>query len=183
MLHRLRKTTSPATKTSRRAFERLEPRLVLDGGPLVINEFLADNEETLADRDGDFPDWIEIHNPTDATVDLEGWCLTDDDDAPDKWRFPDMDLLPGGYLIVFASGKNLTDPAGELHTNFQLDSDGEYLALIQADGVTVSHEFAPEFPAQEGDVSYGLFQNTITLLTGDEPITYHVPTAHDDPTA
>ena len=38
--------------------EALEPRIVLDGGPL-ITEFMADNESTMADEDGDTSDWIE----------------------------------------------------------------------------------------------------------------------------
>ena len=29
---------------------------------VVISEFMASNSRTLADRDGDFSDWIEIHN-------------------------------------------------------------------------------------------------------------------------
>ncbi len=69
--------------------ERLEPRVVLDAGPLLINELMAVNDDVLADEDGDFPDWIEIHNPTDTAVGLDGWHLTDDDAEPDKLTFPD----------------------------------------------------------------------------------------------
>jgi len=32
----------------------------------VISELTADNQTGLADSDGDFTDWIEIHNPTDS---------------------------------------------------------------------------------------------------------------------
>ena len=31
---------------------------------LVITEFMAINSEVLQDEDGDYPDWIEIYNPT-----------------------------------------------------------------------------------------------------------------------
>ena len=30
---------------------------------LLINEFVADNDGSLLDQDGDDSDWIEIHNP------------------------------------------------------------------------------------------------------------------------
>jgi len=43
----------------------------------------------------------------------------------------------------------------ELHTNFSLSSSGEYLALVSPDGTRVSTEFAPSFPLQRRDVSYG----------------------------
>ncbi len=80
--------------------ERLEPRLVLDaygpGSGPVISEFMAVNDATLADEDGDFSDWIEVHNPTDAAVDLDGWYLTDDAADLTGWRFPDVTLEADG---------------------------------------------------------------------------------------
>ena len=42
--------------------EPLETRLVLDAGPIYITELMADNETFLPDGDGDFSDWIELHN-------------------------------------------------------------------------------------------------------------------------
>ena len=43
----------------------------------------------------------------------------------------------------------------QLHTNFALAADGEYLALVEPNGETVASEIAPEFPPQYEDVSYG----------------------------
>ena len=31
---------------------------------LVINEVMSANVSTIADKDGDYPDWIEIYNAT-----------------------------------------------------------------------------------------------------------------------
>src|SRR4030042_2224636 len=67
-------------------FDPLEPRLVLDGNALVISEFMALNDSTLADENGAFSDWIEIHNPTDTPLSLDGWYLTDEDDETRHWR-------------------------------------------------------------------------------------------------
>ncbi len=44
---------------------------------VIITEFMADNENTLRDEDGDRPDWIEIHNAGEQTVNLDNWSLTD----------------------------------------------------------------------------------------------------------
>ena len=134
--------------------EPLEKKLVLSSGPLVISEFMAKNETTILDSDGDYCDWIEIHNPTDTAINLQGWSLTDDATELDKWTFPDVTIDADEYLLVFASDKDRTDPNAELHTNFKITTSGEYLGLIQPDG-TVAFDYAPSFPVQYEDISYG----------------------------
>jgi len=122
----------------------------------VISEFMAQNNAVLTDEDGAFSDWIEIYNPGPGVVNLDGYCLTDDAANLTKWRFPNQTLAAGGYLVVFASGKNRTVPGSELHTSFALDAGGEYLALVASNGVTLVSEFGPSFPEQYADISYGL---------------------------
>lgn len=140
-------------------------------GAPVINEFMAANTQTLADEDGAYSDWIEIYNPDAAPVNLAGYSLTDASDTPQKWVFPSITLPAGGYRVVFASGKNRTNPAGTLHTNFSLAAGGEYLALI-APGGAVVQEFAPAFPKQQDDLTYGLGRRTLTTdhLAGSAPV-------------
>ena len=107
-----------------------------------ISEFMADNDTVLQDEDGEYSDWIEIHNPDQQSIDLAGYHLTDDSANLTKWTFPATSLAAGGYLVVFASGKNRTPTSGALHTNFKLSADGEYLALV-APGDSVLQEIAP----------------------------------------
>lgn len=123
-------------------------------GGVIISEFMAANEKTLRDDDGDYEDWIELQNLTDEPVELSGWHLTDEPDQPAKWTFPEMLLPARGFLVVFASGKNRVDPTRRLHANFRLSNDGEYLGLTAPDGVPVSN-FAPRYPALPADVAYG----------------------------
>ena len=125
---------------------------------VVINEFMANNESTLADEDGDYSDWIELFNSSESPVDLDGWHLTDRADELTKWTFPSVTLEKGQYLVLFASGNDRRDPLGELHTNFKLTTHGEYLGLILPDDITPANEFAPAYPPQEPDVpfTYGL---------------------------
>ena len=122
----------------------------------VISEFMAANSATLADEDGAYSDWIELHNPDAGPVDLTGWYLTDSASKKTKWQLPAVSLPGGGYLVIFASSKNRRDPAARLHTNFALSADGEYLALIKPDGMTAAFEYAPAYPDQEDDVPFGL---------------------------
>ena len=123
---------------------------------LLISEVMANNERTFRDDFGQFSDWIEIHNPGPDSINLNGYFLTDDASNLQKWMFPSRALASGRYLVVFASGVNRVDPDQALHTNFRLSSSGEYLALVRPDGVSVIDEFAPAFPPQAADVSYGL---------------------------
>lgn len=125
---------------------------------IVISEFLASNENGRLDEDGDAEDWIELHN-TDATtpVDISGYHLTDDPAAPTKWTFPSgLTMAPDSYLLVFASKKNRATTGSELHANFKLGASGEYLGLYAAADTTPLFAYAPEFPAQTTDQSYGL---------------------------
>ena len=158
--------------------EGLEPRVLL-AGTLYISEFMALNDSILADEDGDYSDWIEIHNPGTATVSLNGWYLTDRAANLTKWKFPSVEIRPEGYLVVFASSKNRATPGGELHTNFSLSGDGEYLALVRPDGTTVESAYAPAFPPQFDDLSYGIGQDAsvATLVSSDAACTVWIPTS------
>jgi hypothetical protein len=128
---------------------------------VTISEFMASNSRTLADEDGEFPDWIEIFNDSNASVNLTGWSLTDDSTLQDRWFFPGTNLPPKGFMVVFASSKNRIQPGSPLHTDFSLNASGEYLALVRIDG-TVATAFSPTFPEQFPDISYGLAQNVTT---------------------
>ena len=149
---------------------------------VYISEFMASNQDTLDDEDGDSSDWIELFNSGDSPVDLDGWFLSDDPAQLTKWQIPDVTLDGGQFLLIFASDKNRTDPAAELHTNFKLSSSGDYIALVRADGTTIEHDWGPAYPAQITDVSYGLGMSggsTVLLQQGD-PLRYKIPTNGND---
>lgn len=126
----------------------------------VITEFLADNRSRLADDEGAYLDWIEIYNPDETPISLDGYHLTDDPENLSKWTFPAVVLPPSSYLVVFASGKNRTDANLPLHTNFQLSSEGEYLALIAPVGEKVISAFEPMYPIQFENESFGIDQES-----------------------
>ena len=150
---------------------------------VIISEIMASNDETLQDEDDDSSDWIEftlLESSSAPSIDLGGWYLSGNVNVPRQWQFPaGVTLDRGEFLVVFASGKDRAIAGEELHTNFQLDADGESLFLIAPDGITVVDEFNP-FPQQLLDVSYGLAQSTTALVSPGDPLSYHVPTAGDD---
>ena len=97
----------------------------------IISEFLASNSNSIIDEDGNHSDWIEINNTGASAANLLGWYVSDDSSQPRKWAFPSVTVSGGGYLVIFASGKNRTNPAANLHTNFKLSSSPSYLGLAQ----------------------------------------------------
>ena len=124
-------------------------------GRPVISEFLASSSgESIVDDDGEPSDWIEIHNAGEAAVNLAGYGLTDSPDRV-KFVFPEVMLEPEGYLLVFASGKDRSEPSAPLHTRFRLDRSGEYLALSDPQGELIT-VFDPQYPGQWRGASYGI---------------------------
>ncbi len=155
---------------------------MLDAAALRITEFMASNDDALLDADGDSSDWLEIYNTGDSAVDMSGMYLTDRDDELDKWVFPaGTSLAAGEYMVVFASDKDTILAGDELHTSFKLSADGEYLALVASDGTTIIDQYAPEFPPQQEDISYGrsmeLSGGTTTLVAAGAAATALVPSS------
>ncbi len=142
----------------------------------IITEFMADNKSVIADEDGAYSDWIEIHNPDATAVSLAGWRLTDNASNLAKWALPAVTLQPGEFLLVWASSKNRAVVGQPLHTNFSLSAGGEYLALVSPAGV-VSTEFAPSYPAQEEDVSMGSSFASTTRVSATATARYLVPSS------
>jgi uncharacterized repeat protein (TIGR02543 family) len=119
---------------------------------IAINEVMASNATTITDDDGDFSDWIELHNHGSETVELFNYALSDDYDDPYKWVFPKNVLNPGEFLIVWASGKDRKISGQSLHTNFSLDLSGEEVILTRPDGTLVDEMIPVMLPT---DISYG----------------------------
>ncbi len=78
----------------------------LQAQELFINELMSSNVSVVSDEDGEYTDWMEIHNPADSAIQMEGFGLTDDPVTLDKWIFPQLTIAPDGYLLVYCSGKD-----------------------------------------------------------------------------
>jgi len=122
-----------------------------DAPELVVNEFMASNASTIADASGAYPDWIELYNPGTEAVDLEGWGLTDDLEALDKYIFPaSASIAAGGYLLVWADGD--VDQEGN-HTSWNLDKNGEQIGLAASAEYGSVLVDALEYESQATDIS------------------------------
>ncbi len=121
-----------------------------------ISEFMANNKSEHLDEDGERADWIELTNPAPRVASTDNLFLTDSIDNMTMWPVPEMLLEPGESVVVFASGKDRVE--SQLHANFKLAAEGEYLALVRSDGQTteVVSSFGERYPKQKAGRSYGV---------------------------
>ncbi len=82
---------------------------------LSLNEGSNRNYLTISDENGDYPDWVEIHNAGADTAFLLNFRLSDDVDDLGKWSFPNIKLPPGEFSTVFCSGKDRKPVSGFTH--------------------------------------------------------------------
>jgi len=130
--------------------------------PIVINEFMASNDDTLEDPcdPNEFPDWFELYNASPIPLDLGGMYLTDDLSEPTMWQIPTgVTIDAGGFLVFYADDDDEQEP---MHTNFKLSAGGEEIALFDTDGSTLIDSI--EFGSQVSDISYGLYPDSSSNL-------------------
>lgn len=114
---------------------------------VVINEILANS--------GDDADWIELHNRTNADLDIGGWFLSDDGSNLSKYRIPEGTIIAaGGYHVFFEDlnfGPDSFDP--NVVSAFALSDTGETLHLSAALNNTLTgYRFSEDYGAsQEGE--------------------------------
>ncbi len=103
-----------------------------EGSPIVINEILANNKKIVTDPQGDFEDYIELHNTSDQAIDLGGMYLSDSPTNPRKYRLPNSTwIAPHGFLLIWADEDGKDSPG--LHANFRIAASGERIQLIDCD--------------------------------------------------
>ena len=155
-------TTTPTSTPTPTATPTATPTpvTVACASPVVINEAQSRNFGSIADGDGDFSDWIELYNPGTETVDLSNWRISDSDNT---FAIPSGTTIDGlGYLLVWASDKGdpsedgFPGPAGEVHANFRLNSEGELISLFDSERCLTDQM---ELPALERRQSYGRTSN------------------------
>ncbi len=145
---------TPGYENTQEGYAAFRSSTVLETGALVINEVCASSITTLKDEDGEYPDWIELHNTSDKAIDLSNYALSDDPDKLVKWRFPQGSIIePGGYFVVFASGKDRAAADGSWpHASFSLRADGETVILADVQGRMLD---MVTYDLLEADTSWG----------------------------
>lgn len=145
---------SPGYENTQEGFAAFRASTLIETGTLIINEICASSITTLRDEDGEYPDWIELYNAGTKAIDLSNYALSDDPDSLVKWRFPQGAVIePGGYYVVYASGKDRASANGGWpHASFKLRSNGETVILADIQGRMVD---LVTYDLLEADTSWG----------------------------
>ena len=114
---------------------------------LVINEVAPLNVSIIKDEDGDYEDWVELHNKDIGSLNLEGFALSDESSNLFKWIFPSFVLEPGEFLLVWASGKNRKSSSGQMQNGLI----SQFFYNIQGDRIEylLSNPNFPDTPSEE----------------------------------
>ena len=142
---------TPGLSNTSESYHLLHDNREVSDSPIEITELMAKNMSYAADENGEFLDWIEIHNKSAYTVSLNNYALSDSDRNLQKWHFPNVSIGPDEYMIVYCSGYDRRDPVGRLHTNFRLSSEKEGAYLSNAAGQLI--DFV-EYDLLKADQSY-----------------------------
>jgi len=138
---------------------------------IVINEIMASNTTARADNNGDFDDWIELHNTSNNTIDISGWTITDDQFNLTKHVIDNgTTILPGAYHILWADEDG---SQGADHINFKLSASGEELMLLNPNKEIVDELTWGALPTDE---SYARSPNA----TGNFIVKYHTFAHNND---
>ena len=116
---------------------------------IVINEVMPLNTSYITDQNGEFDDWIELHNNSSFSFDISGYYLSDSKSRLSKWKIPAGTTISGNGYLVFWADKDTTQTG--LHTNFKLSSAGEKVYFITPDFLIIDYV---EYPAQTIQLSY-----------------------------
>ena len=141
------------------------------GKGLIINEFLASNDATYADEQGDFDDWVELYNDSSEPINIGGMYFTDTPNDDKAYLIPNTEpskttIPAGGYLIIWCDDDQ---EQGVLHVSKKLKGGGESVILINSDGTTIIDSYT--YDSQTTDISMG--RNIDNM---DEWIFYNNPT-------
>ena len=120
-------------------------------GNILINEVCAKNT-TVASKDGNCYDYIELYNPTGSDVSIGGYGLTDDETKPFRFVFPEGAVIKSGSKAVVYLNSSEFALDGEYTAFFGLSSDGETVSLYSPDGNVVDQM---TFGIMDADTSFG----------------------------
>ena len=167
----LTKEYSPGYENTTEGFLTFRNATMVTDGALIISEICPDPLSGYRDEDGELADWIELYNTTGETISLANYALSNNENKPLKWRFPEgACVAPYGYYLVFCSGKDIDNgAAGVPHTNFKISAEHDTIVLSDSRGRLVDRVTIDNIPedasyARDEDGTFSIHVKTTPAL-------------------
>ena len=100
---------------------------------LMISEVMASNAKYLIQDDGEYYDWVEVHNVSDHNINLSDYALSNDPDELHKFTLPDVTLEPDEYFVIICSGNMDLTTRKYTHAPFTLSREEGWVYLSRMD--------------------------------------------------
>ena len=116
---------------------------------IFFNEVMQSNIDYLM-VENDYPDsWVELYNPSDQNIALEGYTISLTSNYNEGYRIPEGYIIQSkDYLVIYCDKENRG-----LHTNFRIDSGKGELYLFDIKGNLIDELHLKKMPAP--NVAYG----------------------------
>ncbi len=92
--------------------------------------------EVMPTNDASGYRWVELKNNSDSAINLENYCLSDDETNPLKWQITSGTVPAGGYACIYLSGLG-SDAENGTHAPFRLSSEDTTVLLADLQGNVV----------------------------------------------
>ena len=162
---------SPGYENTTEGFLAFRNATMVTDGALIISEICPDPLTGYRDETGELVDWIELYNTTGQTISLANYALSNNENKPLKWRFPEGAMVaPYGYYVVFCSGKDIDNgPAGVPHSNFKVNAEHATIVLSDSRGRLVDRVTLDNIPedasyARNEDGTFSVYVKTTPQL-------------------
>ena len=133
-------------------------------GPIDVTPTVVVNE-VLAHTDAPNVDFVELFNPTNSSINVGGWYLSDSATQLQKYQIPANTIIAaGGYLLVDENNFNPT-PTNPGANDFALSSSGEEVWLTQFAGGETTFQDVVSLGATFNGESFGRIPNGSGRLT------------------
>jgi len=148
--------------------------------PLWLNEILPNNVSGLTDRFGHRQSWVELYNPSPASVSLAGLFLANNYSNLTQWPFPPGATIGAGrYQVVWLDANPAETGAGEIHSSFTIPTNTGSLALVSTNNGRTNVLDYVDYSLTRGDWSFGSYPDGQGVRRG--PFYYTTPGGTNNP--
>lgn len=120
---------------------------------IVINEYMTHNKRAYHDEYGNYYDWVELYNSSDADYEIEGLYISDDRNNLKKYLIPKFTFKSNEYKIIYLSKKKVTYEGA--YADFAFSDDDAEIIISNGETIIDSVSIVP----LEDNISYGKTEN------------------------